>query len=53
MMGREPMAPETHDPGDSDGPVPFFGTWPRIYAAVIASALVVMGLLALFSGWPY
>ena len=47
------MAPETHDPGDGDGPVPLFGTWPRIYAAVIASALVIMGLLALFSGWPY
>jgi hypothetical protein len=38
-------------PNDDD--VPVFGTWRRIYAAVIVSALVVMGLLALFSSWKY
>jgi len=53
MMFLPPMPPETPDPLDDDGPVPLFGTWPRIYGAVILSALVVMGLLFLFSGWPY
>ena len=33
--------------------VPIFGTWRRIYAAVILVAVAVMGLIALFSGWPY
>jgi hypothetical protein len=36
-----------------DDPVPIFGTWPRIYAAVIGCAVAVMGLVALFSSWPY
>jgi anti-sigma-K factor RskA len=40
-------------PQDPDGPVPLFGTWRAIYAAVVISALVVMGLAALFSRWPY
>lgn len=38
-------------PGDDD--VPVFRTWPRIYTAVIVNALVVMGLVALFSGWRF
>ena len=36
-----------------DEPVPLFGSWPRIYAAVVACALAVMGLVAVFSAWPY
>ena len=36
-----------------DDPVPVFGTWPRIYAAVILCALLTMALIALFSGWPF
>jgi hypothetical protein len=36
-----------------DDPVPIFGTWPRIYAAVVACALVTMALIALFSAWTY
>jgi hypothetical protein len=36
-----------------DERVPLFGTWPRIYAAVIVSALVVMALVAVFSSFPY
>jgi len=47
------MPPDTSDRRDDDGSVPLFGTWPRIYGAVVVSALVVMALLALFSGWPY
>ena len=38
---------------DDDEHVPIFGTWPRIYAAVILCALAVMGLIAVFSGWKY
>jgi len=33
--------------------VPVFGTWPRIYAAVIVCALAVMALVAVFSTFPY
>ncbi len=53
MMFPPSMSPQTPDPRDDDGPVPFFGTWPRIYGAVIVCALFVMGLLAFFSGWSY
>jgi hypothetical protein len=38
-------------PGDDD--VPVFRTWRRIYAAVILNALVIMGLVALFSVWRF
>jgi len=38
---------------EKDDRVPVFGTWPRIYAAVVACALLVMGLVALFSSWRY
>ncbi|HEY2941804.1 MAG TPA: hypothetical protein VGN09_05160 [Vicinamibacteria bacterium] len=44
--GRSPQA-------DDDDPVPIFGSWRAIYTAVAASALIVMGLIALFSSWPY
>jgi hypothetical protein len=36
-----------------DDPVPIFGTWPRIYAAVIVSAVLWIALVALFSGWSF
>lgn len=38
---------------DEDDRVPLFGSWPRIYAAVVACALACIGLAALFSAWPY
>ena len=38
---------------DDDDPVPIFGTWRRIYTAVVVWALIVMGLVALFQRWPY
>jgi hypothetical protein len=44
--GRSPQA-------DDDDPVPIFGSWRAIYTAVAVSALIVMGLVALFSSWPY
>lgn len=53
MMFLLPMASKTPDPPDDDDRVPLFGTWPRIYGAVIVTALLVMALLFLFSGWPY
>ena len=40
-------------PSEPDDPVPLFGSWPRIYAAVVVCALIVMGLLALFATWNY
>jgi hypothetical protein len=45
--------PESSPPPPPDDRVPFFGTWRAIHAAVIACALVVMALLALFSRWPF
>jgi hypothetical protein len=47
MAANDPSRPS------DDEPVPLFGTWPRIYAAVIVSALVVMALVAVFSVFPY
>ena len=45
--------PEPAGPDREDERVPIFRTWARIYAAVIAVALLVMGLIAIFSRWPY
>jgi hypothetical protein len=48
--------PETAPPArrpDDEAPVPVFGTWRAIHAAVALSALLVMALLALFSRWPF
>ncbi len=38
---------------DEDERVPLFGTWPRIYGAVVLVALVSMTLIALFSGYRW
>lgn len=46
------MSPPERRP-DDDGPVPVFGSWRAIYAAVALSAVVVMALVALFSRWPF
>jgi len=47
------MTDPARDDRDDSGRVPLFGTWRAIYAAVVASAVLVMVLVALFSGWPY
>lgn len=47
------MGQSDPSPSESDEAVPLFGTWRRIYAAVIVSALLVMALVALFSSYPY
>jgi hypothetical protein len=47
------MDADDPSPTPDDDPVPLFGTWPRIYAAVIVCALVVMALVAIFSSYPY
>ena len=44
---------EPHRADDDDAPVPLFGTWTRIYAAVLLNLLVMMGLLFAFSRWAY
>lgn len=46
-------APAPSPAPDDAERVPIFGTWPRIYAAVILCALAVMALIAVFSGWKY
>ena len=46
------MAPTTPVP-DDDERVPIFGTWRRIYAAVIVCELISMAFIALFSSWNY
>ena len=46
---REPREPRAAEPER----VPLFGTWRAIHVAVIVCALLVMALLALFSGWPF
>jgi hypothetical protein len=38
---------------DDDDRVPIFGTWSRIYGAVIVCTLLSMALIALFSRWRY
>jgi hypothetical protein len=48
----EPETPPTPSARD-EAEVPLFGTWRRIHVAVVASAFVVMALLALFSRWPF
>jgi hypothetical protein len=52
LPGHLMPRPETPPPPDDDR-VPLFGTWRAIHAAVIACALLVMGLLAVFSRWPF
>ena len=40
-------------PPEDDEPIPVFGSWRRIYLAVIVSNVVVMALIALFTAWAY
>ena len=50
---EEDTMPATSAPPDDDERVPIFGTWSRIYAAVILCELAVMALIAVFSVWKY
>ncbi|HSD28849.1 MAG TPA: hypothetical protein VLL75_16225 [Vicinamibacteria bacterium] len=45
--------PDPLPPVSPDDRVPVFGTWRAIHVAVVACALLVMVLLALFSRWPF
>ncbi len=47
------VLPMPESPDRPDDRVPLFGTWRAIHAAVLACALLVMALLALFSRWPF
>jgi hypothetical protein len=38
---------------EPEDPVPLFGSWKVIYAAVIVSAIVVMALVWVFTAVPY
>ena len=43
-----------NEPADDENePVPVFGTWTRIYVAVLVNLLWMMGALLVFSRWPY
>ena len=50
---EEDTMPATDAAPEDDERVPIFGTWPRIYAAVILCELASMALIALFSSWNY
>ena len=52
-MGQPDTVGPGAQPDDDEEPVPIFGSWGRIYAAVILSALGVMVLVALFSAWDF
>lgn len=45
-------SPVDQQPED-DERVPLFGTWNRIYLAVLVNLLLMMGALLAFSRWPY
>jgi hypothetical protein len=45
--------PPARAPGDDDDPVPIFGSWRAIYAAVIATAVLWIVLATVFSHWPF
>jgi hypothetical protein len=47
------MDADDPSPASDDDPIPLFGTWPRIYTAVVVCALAVMALVAVFSSFPY
>lgn len=47
------MSQPQHETQDDDERVPIFGTWPRIYTAVLVTQALVMGLIALFSAWAW
>jgi hypothetical protein len=47
------MPPHEPDLRPEDDRVPLFGSWRVIHACVVGCALLVMGLLALFSRWPF
>jgi hypothetical protein len=38
---------------DDEDRVPVFGTWRRIYAAVIVTALAAIALVTAFSRWEF
>jgi hypothetical protein len=47
------LPPQPDSPREDEDPVPVFGSWRAIYAAVIVSNLVVMALVTLFSHWSF
>lgn len=40
-------------PGDGDDPVPVFGSWLRIYLAVVLTAVASIAAIGVFSGWGW
>ena len=51
---RDTVEPASRPPADDrDDPVPIFGSWPRMYGAVIATAVLWIALSWAFSRWPF
>ena len=46
-----PLHEEPEVASDDDDRVPLFGTWPRIYAAVVVVNLAFIVLIHLFGRW--
>jgi hypothetical protein len=50
---EQPERADAAEQGDREDPVPIFGSWGRMYTAVIVCAIAVMGLVAVFSHYDY
>lgn len=47
------QAEEVEAEVEDDEPVPVFGTWPRIYAAVLLTEALTVAAIAAFSLWRW
>jgi len=52
-MTQDAPRPGSGSPPEPDDRVPVFGTWPRIYAAVLICLALVMAGIALFQNGSY
>jgi hypothetical protein len=53
MRGPEVPVDRPEDPVVGEERPPVFGTWRRMYAAVVLNAILVMALVFVFSRWRY
>ena len=52
-MTQDDAGPASGSAPDPDDSVPVFGTWRRIYAAVLVWLAVVVAGIALFQHWTF
>lgn len=50
---EEPKNAGEHDRSRDDDRVPVFGTWTRIYVAVVVVNLIAIALSRVFTRFPY